>query len=197
MHDTTKGYSAGDTLALTLRTGAPAASAGYRNRQGNESHTRLDGTYGHHHIDDCRNRQSLESHAHQQRLWQRSVRRYALATIACVMFSALYESQSHGVWSASMVCICAYPLVLGVLPALLGSRHGLSVPSASRELWACGVMTLAMGSCLRGVVEIYGTTSSLLAPYLPVGVGLLLVALVAGIWRRVSAPSPRGTRVSR
>lgn len=190
MHVTTKDYSAGDTLALTLRTGVPAASAGYRNRRDNENYARLGGTHGHRHSDDCCNRQSLESHAHQQRLWQKSARRYALAAIACAVFSALYESQSHGVWSASMVCICAYPLALGVFPALLGSKHGLSVPSISRELWACGVMTLAMGSCLRGVVEIYGTTSSLLAPFLPVGAALLLLALVTGMQQRATASRP-------
>ena len=42
--------------------------------------------------------------------------------------------------------------------------------------WACGVMTLAMGSCLYGVLEIYGTSSGLVWPYLPVGFGLLVLA---------------------
>jgi PAT family beta-lactamase induction signal transducer AmpG len=68
----------------------------------------------------------------------------------------------------------------GVVPALL-CAHRQSAPSpVVRELWACGVVTLALGSCLMGVLEIYGTTSALMAPYRPAGVALLVLSCVAG-----------------
>jgi len=115
--------------------------------------------------------------------WRSSARHYAVAAVACAGFSAIYESLSHGVWSAWMVCLCLYPLVLGVLPAFACRRLDLRIPLLSRDLWTCGVMTLAMGSCLQGVVEIYGTTSPLVVPYLPLGAGLLLASVVAGVRR--------------
>lgn len=106
------------------------------------------------------------------------IRRYALWTLLCAGFSAIYECFSHGVWSVWMVMLFAYPLVLGVIPSLLVGMRGLEVPLASRQVWACGVMTLAAGSCLRGVLEIYGTTSSLVALYQPAGLALLALALM-------------------
>ena len=115
--------------------------------------------------------------------WRSSAQQYAVAAVACAVFSAIYESLSHGVWSAWMVCLCLYPLVLGVVPAFACWYLDLRVPLLSRDLWACGVMTLAMGSCLQGVVEIYGTTSPLVLPYLPLGAGLLLASVVAAALR--------------
>jgi hypothetical protein len=40
-------------------------------------------------------------------------------------------------------------------------------------------MTLAAGSCLRGIFEIDGTTSDLVWPYLPVGLVLLVLGSIA------------------
>ena len=111
--------------------------------------------------------------------WLVSMRRYAVATLCCAAFSAVYERLSHGVWSIWMVALCAYPLLLGVLPmATCGCAH-VRIGHAARQLWACGVMTLAAGSCLRGIFEIYGTTSNLVWPYLPVGLVLLVLGSIA------------------
>lgn len=108
-----------------------------------------------------------------------SLRRYALAALFCAIFSAVYERFSHGVWSVWVVTLFAYPLVLGVVPALLERMLDFEAPMTSRQIWACGVMTLAVGSCLRGVLEIYGTTSPLIVFYQPVGLALLALALMA------------------
>jgi hypothetical protein len=113
-------------------------------------------------------------------LWRRIAFHYFVATCACAAFSAMYEHFSHGVWSWWMVGLAGFPLLLGVVPALL-CAHQQSAPSpVARELWACGVVTLALGSCLMGVLEIYGTTSALMAPYRPAGVALLVLSCVAG-----------------
>ncbi len=106
---------------------------------------------------------------------------YVRATLFCLVFSAVYEHFSHGVYSVWMVLLFAWPLALGVVPALVCMLRGVRVPVAVRQLWACGVMTLAMGSCLQGVLEIYGTTSGLVAWYMPTGVALLTAAIAAGV----------------
>ena len=109
--------------------------------------------------------------------WE-SARRYAVATVLCAVFSAVYEYFSHGVISWWMVGLCGFPLMLGVVPALSCAVAGMRLRPLARQLWACGVMTLAMGSCLCGVLEIYGTTSLLVGPYLPAGLVLLGLGFV-------------------
>ena len=108
--------------------------------------------------------------------WLVSARRYGVAAFVCAVFSAIYESLSHGVISVWMVGLCAFPLMLGVMPALICGVVGRWPRPLARQLWVCGVMTLTMGSCLYGVLEIYGTSSGLVWPYLPVGFGLLALA---------------------
>ena len=111
--------------------------------------------------------------------WLTSARRYGVSSLACALFSAVYESLSHGVFSSWMVFLFVIPLGLGVVPALM--CHVLRVrPSyLAQQLWACGVTTLILGSCLLGVLEIYGTTSSLVLPYFPAGAALLALGALA------------------
>lgn len=108
-----------------------------------------------------------------RRSWLVSARRYAVSSALCAVFSAIYEHFSHGVWSAWMVMLFAFPLLLGAVPAVVGAIRGARVSRLARQLWACGVMTLAMGSCLRGVLEIYGTSSPIIGAYFPVGLAFL------------------------
>ena len=107
-----------------------------------------------------------------------SVFRYGTASLACGLFSLIYEGFSHGVLSVWMILLFAYPLVLGVVPALVAHIVQAWISDLARQLWACGVMTLTVGSCLRGVLEIYGTTSALVEVYLPCGLVLLVLATV-------------------
>lgn len=128
-----------------------------------------------------------------RRDWLVSARRYMVAAVLCALFSATYEYFSHGVWSAWMVLLFAYPLLLGAIPAVLGALLTSRVPQLARQLWACGVMTLTMGSCLLGVLDIYGTTSPLTTPYLPIGLALLfLAACLAKRSSQRDEPAPLG-----
>jgi len=106
-------------------------------------------------------------------------RNYLIVTAFCILFSAVYEKFSHGVYSLSMVCLCLYPFILGVLPfALFKVNRKYSRPEpAARNLWNSGVATLTAGSLIRGVVEIYGTTTPYASFYPAVGIALLLAAL--------------------
>lgn len=50
---------------------------------------------------------------------------------------------------------------------------------AARWLWHCGVATHTCGSCVTGVIEIYGTECALLPLYAGVGAGLCILGIVA------------------
>ena len=109
------------------------------------------------------------------------LKRYLLAALGCAVLSAVYEGFSHGVYSVWMIGLFLFPLLLGALPALL-LRRARRVPARGvRRVWAAGVSTLAMGSLMTGVFEIYGSPSPLTMWYWPVG-GALLALAAAGFF---------------
>ena len=108
--------------------------------------------------------------------------RYLWAAAGCAVLSAVYETFSHGVFSLWMIGLCLWPLLLGALPFWLwgrGWREG-------RRFWHAGVITLAAGSAVMGVLEIYGTDSALTVVYFAAGVLLLLTGGGLGICKRRS-----------
>lgn len=112
---------------------------------------------------------------------------YLLISIFVALFGAIYEVFSYGVYSNFMIYAFAFPLVGGCLPFfVLGflvppSRYStIKHPTAlSRNLYHSGIATLTVGSIIRGVLDIYGTTNMLSDYYWIVGIGLLIVGILA------------------
>ena len=75
-------------------------------------------------------------------------------TLFCIIFAFVYEMFSFGVYSMNMILMFLYPLLLGALPCLL-------LHKAAGRFWNDGILLLTGGSLLAGVLEIYGTSSSL------------------------------------
>lgn len=109
-------------------------------------------------------------------------RKYLVITAVCAVISAVYEYFSFGVYSVSMICLCLYPFFLGALPfAFLKAHAKIPYPSlSSLNLWNAGVATLTAGSLVRGIVEIYGTTTPFLVFYDMAGIVFLAAGL--GLW---------------
>lgn len=112
----------------------------------------------------------------------------------CLVFSLIYEYYSHQVYSPYMVFLFSLPLLGGALPFLLlwlwhrRSRTGPATDGdrpypgrLSTNTWHFGLATLTIGCCLRGVLDIYGTTSPLLIIYAGTGGTLLLVSLLSAL----------------
>ena len=100
----------------------------------------------------------------------KTARNYAIMAAFCLVFGTVYEIFSHDVISVFMVGAFIIPLVLGVLPNMIIGLKGLRMPCCAAEnAYACGVITLTIWSLLKGVLEIYGTTNSLLKYYLIAG----------------------------
>ena len=79
-----------------------------------------------------------------------------------------------------MAGLCLIPLLAGAAPLFLISRLCRRSPDdLSLGLWRAGVVTLTVGSCLEGVLAIYGTTSV----YIPVYAAAGALALIAGALR--------------
>lgn len=107
----------------------------------------------------------------------------AVWALACAVFSAVYETYSHDVISLWMVLVFLFPLAGGVLPAAIFLRRGRAPEAVPLALWRSGVAALGMGSCVRGALEIYGTSSAFQSVYWAGG-GLLLAAGVLLCLRR-------------
>ena len=87
-------------------------------------------------------------------------------SLFCLLFSAVYEYFSFGVYSVWMIGLFVWPLVLGAgASLLLGKDPG--------RLWNDGVLVLTAGSLLKGIHEIYGTTNVLTGWFLLAGAVLL------------------------
>ncbi|MDN5819675.1 MAG: hypothetical protein L0H38_02895 [bacterium] len=90
-----------------------------------------------------------------------------------------------------MVYLFAIPLALGVIPELICKY----VPKFRADsAWArliqnFAVATLATGSTLQGVVEIYGTTNQAIVYYEIVGVALLVAAIVLWLVKLIRKPN--------
>lgn len=105
---------------------------------------------------------------------------YLLISIFCALFGAVYEHFSYGVYSYYMIYAFAFPLVGGVLPALSFCLLGIKkYPGAvARNLYHYGIATFTVGSIIQGVLEIYGTTNSLIQWYWLAGIALVTMAVL-------------------
>jgi len=114
--------------------------------------------------------------------------KYLAVSLFCGFFSWVYERFSHGVYSNYMVYLFLFPLLGGALPFgaiwLSGFRRFPGRTAAA--LYHCGIATLAVGSCVSGILSIYGTSSAYMHFYWSVG-GLMAAAGLAiylfSFWR--------------
>ena len=104
---------------------------------------------------------------------------YIATSLFCALFGAVYELFSHEVYSYSMIYAFAIPLAGGALPflAVAMGHIGRFPGRISRSLYHAAIMTFTIGSIMKGVLEIYGTTNALLPVYWIAG-GLLIAGAV-------------------
>lgn len=100
---------------------------------------------------------------------------YFLAALFCAFFGGVYEIFSHEVYSYYMIYAFAFPLLGGTLPYMLLALREAEYPGAMCAMMQhCGIATLTVGSVIRGILDIYGTTNALSAYYWYVGAALVL-----------------------
>lgn len=104
---------------------------------------------------------------------------YTVESLLVLIIGAVYELFSHQVYSPFMYLMFVIPLLLGVLPNLAARLLDKSFITSkdAKAAYKLGVLTLIFGSFLKGVLDIYGTSSVYPILYLPVAGLLLIVAL--------------------
>ncbi len=95
------------------------------------------------------------------------------------VFGAVYEAFSHGVYSYYMIYAFAFPLLLGALPYAILLLKDKNPGWVFLNLWNAAIAAFSAGSVFSGVLEIYGTTNSLVTVYPIVGCALALISPLA------------------
>ncbi|MBO5228836.1 MAG: hypothetical protein J6B39_07590 [Lachnospiraceae bacterium] len=104
---------------------------------------------------------------------------YILVTIFCAVFGAVYEYFSHEVYSYFMLYAFIFPLVsAGAFLCMSLNLMKKSPGAGIRNLYHSGIATLTVGSIMRGVLDIYGTTNWLISIYWVVGTLLVVVSII-------------------
>ncbi len=105
---------------------------------------------------------------------------YLLVTLFLVLFGAVYEHFSHEVYSYYMIYAFVIPLACGVLPFLiLAFSIGVMIPGRGPlNLYHSGIASFTVGCIFKGVLEIYGTTNSLIMVYWITGFVLLMLGII-------------------
>lgn len=111
---------------------------------------------------------------------QKRFKNYVLISVGLAIFSAVYESFAHQVYSIFIIALFAIPLLLGALPTFIAMRlASLRIDHAWQHLiHNFAIATLVVGSALQGVFEIYGSANGFVLYYWIVGGGLLLASLM-------------------
>jgi len=111
--------------------------------------------------------------------------KYWIFSLGTAVFALVYEHFSHGVVSCFMVFAFLIPLLGGavrLIPSFNARTQG--------KIWgACGILTLTVGSIVRGILEIYGTTNRLCAIYGIVGAAFLVMDIALPRSRAAAHPS--------
>lgn len=107
---------------------------------------------------------------------------YLFVSLFCILFGAVYERFSHGVYSCYMLYAFVFPLVGGAVPFLLLSFYNKRPPGkVSCNLYHSGIAALTVGSFFQGALEIYGTTNRLVTIYWWLGTTFVLAGIAVYI----------------
>lgn len=107
------------------------------------------------------------------------IRIYLAVTVFVALFGGIYEIFSHEVYSYYMIYAFGIPLVLGVVPSIIILMHGKNMPSrAALNSYNSGVAMLTLGSVVKGILDIYGTTNVLLLVYPIAGCMLIIIGMI-------------------
>lgn len=111
---------------------------------------------------------------------KKQIYKYLIISIFFLIFSSIYEMFSHGVYSSYMIFAFTIPLLLGSLVYVIIYKLGLNkyFSYLGIKLYNCFIITLVIGSLMKGFLDIYGTTNKLISIYLVISVSLLILSTI-------------------
>lgn len=112
---------------------------------------------------------------------------YLAVSALFLLFGAVYEHFSHGVYSYYMIYCFAFPLVMGCFfwTVMTVLKRRPKFCKLFCDFHAAAIFTFTLGSVFKGVIEIFGTDSSLAPVYWFVGAALELAAIISLVYVNV------------
>ena len=114
---------------------------------------------------------------------KKQIIKYFIISIFFLLLGYIYELYSHGVYSYYMIYAFLIPLLMGFIPYLIIyiKRFNRNLSELGMRIYNCFILTLTLGCTMKGFLEIYGTTNSLVFIYLKVSIILIIISLIINI----------------
>ena len=103
---------------------------------------------------------------------------YFIISLVIMNFGFIYEMFSHGVYSNYMMFAFLIPFLLGSMLFHIVGLLKVKVSILSLNFYHSFVSTLTLGCIIKGFLDIYGTTNSLISIYIYVSIMLLVLSIV-------------------
>ena len=118
--------------------------------------------------------------------YKKNARIYIFITMFVFIFSYIYEIFSHDVYSLYMMLSPLIPLILGVLVnyILYFINTNLKISNLNSNIHNSIVIALTLYCILNGVLEIFGTTNSLVYLYIYISILLAILNVILFIKNR-------------
>lgn len=94
-----------------------------------------------------------------------------------LIFGIIYEMFSHGVISYFMIFAFTIPLINYIFNLVI-INNSIRIKTISKNLFSSSIITFTLYSVLKGILDIYGTTNSLINIYLIIGILLLITSVI-------------------
>ena len=109
---------------------------------------------------------------------KKNIQLHIFITIFVLLFSIIYESFSHGVYSNYMIFAFLIPLLLGVVVFKILEITKTKINFLTINFYNATIITLVVGSLMKGFLDIYGTTNNLIYGYLIISGVLFLLTII-------------------
>ena len=106
---------------------------------------------------------------------------YFIISILCLIINFIYSKFSHGVSSDYMTYLFLYPLIGGIILFLFFKAFNIKIFNISLNLYNSSILTLTIGSLLKGIFEIAGTSSPFQIYYMTAGYFLFGFSIITNL----------------
>lgn len=108
------------------------------------------------------------------------IKKYLIFTLFCLVFGIIYEMFSHNVYSPYMYLAFIIPLI-GLLISFILYIFKIKIYKLSNKFFNYSLITLTVGSLVKGALDIYGTTNKLINIYLITSIVFLFLSLIVTV----------------
>ena len=126
---------------------------------------------------------------------------YLAVTLVCIAVNKIYAIFGHGVSSEAMTWMFLYPLIGGILFFLMKE---IMIPRINQDLgvrafsniYNAGIATLTVGSFLKGMMDIAGTSSPYVVFYFEIGWLCIVCSLISLIICKLIHKDSKGYKIT-